>query len=81
MVNFEQQKLKYDKLHSKDKKLKCFLPVHLTVNGKETNVLKKNGTHNEQYYKWQFLNSFVDAGFCSKDYIGTEVQFPKGNKT
>ena len=36
---------------------------------------------NEQYYKWQFLNSFVDSGLCSKDYIGVEINLPKGNKS
>ena len=44
-------------------------------------LFKKDGTHNEQYYKWQFLYNFVESGLCSKDYIGVEVQFPKGNKS
>lgn len=80
MKKFDQFKLDYDKVHSGDKIVECFLPVHLTINKVETNLFKKNGTHNEQYYKWQFLNCFVEAGFCSKDYIGTEINFPKGNK-
>lgn len=81
MKIFEQLKFDYDKVHSMDKTTECFLPVHLTISKTENNLFKKNGTHNEQYYKWQFLNCFVDAGFCSKDYIGTEVNFPKGNKS
>lgn len=81
MKKFEELKFDYDKVHFMDKTAECFLPVHLTVNKVENNLFKKNGTHNEQYYKWQFLNCFVDAGFCSKDYIGTEVNFPKGNKS
>lgn len=81
MRRFEQLKFDYDKVHSRDKTAECFLPVHLTINKIENNLFKKNGTYNEQYYKWQFLNCFVDAGFCSKDYIGTEVNFPKGNKS
>lgn len=47
----------------------------------EKNLYKVDGTHNEQYFKWQFLNCFVEAGLCSKDFIGVEVQFPKGNKS
>lgn len=43
-------------------------------------MYKKDGSHNEQYYKWQFLYCFVSAGLCSKDFIGVEVSFPKGNK-
>ena len=58
----------------------CFLPVHLTYDKQETSLYKKDGSYNEQYYKWQFLNCFVESGLCSKDYIGVEVQFPKGNK-
>lgn len=81
MKKFEQSKIEYDKIHKNDKSIECFLPVHLTINKTERNLFKKNRTHNEQYYKWQFLNCFVDAGLCSKDYIGTEINFPKGNKS
>ena len=49
--------------------------------GRKTNFKKKNGQANEQYYKWQFLYSIVQSGLFAKDYIGTEVQFPKGNKS
>lgn len=62
------------------KEIDCFLPVHLTIGGKENDLYKKDGSHNEQYYKWQFLYCFVSAGLCSKDFIGVEVSFPKGNK-
>lgn len=80
MKKFSELKAEYNKIHNKDKKVNCFLPVHLATKKVEINLFKKNGTHNEQYYKWQFLNCFVEAGLCSKDYIGTEINFPKGNK-
>lgn len=80
MLKFEILKEEYNKEHSSDKSVRCFLPVHLTMNKIETNLFKKDGTHNEQYYKWQFLNCFVESGLCSKDFIGVEVQLPKGNK-
>lgn len=80
MKKFEQLKIEYDNNHKNDKFINCFLPVHLTFNKVENNLFKKNGTHNEQYYKWQFLNCFIEAGLCSKDFIGTEINFPKGNK-
>lgn len=80
MATFEQLKKFFD-INNKDiTELDCFLPVHLAKNKKEDSFRKKDGTFNEQYYKWQFLESFVGAGLCSKDYIGVEVQFPKGNK-
>lgn len=81
MKRFDELKKEYDDVHKNDKSVKCFLPVHLTKGKEETSLWKKNGDHNEQYYKWQFLNCFVGAGLCAKDYIGTEVQFPKGNKS
>ena len=80
MKRFDELKIEYDLLHRNDKEISCFLPVHMTVGKIEKSLFKKNGDLNEQYYKWQFLNCFVESGLCSKDYIGTEVNFPKGNK-
>lgn len=54
------------------------------VDGKiVSNISIRNtkGEPNEQYYKWQFLYALVSSGLYIKDYIGTEVRFPKGNKT
>lgn len=80
MKKFEELKLEYNIFHKNDGYINCFLPTHLTIGKVETNFLKKNGEYNEQYYKWEFLNCFVEAGLCSKDYIGTEIHLPKGNK-
>lgn len=77
---FEELKEKYNEEHKNDIEINCFLPVHLTINKKETNLKTVDGAYNEQYYKWQFLSCFISAGYCSKDYVGVEVNFPKGNK-
>lgn len=58
----------------------CFLPEHLTFN-KVTSLRKRDGSLNEQYYKWQLLYSLVYSGLFPKDFIGTEIHFPKGNKS
>lgn len=79
-MDFSQLKILYDNDKNNEKEVECFLPVHLSKRLIETNLKKKNGTNNEQFYKWEFLNCFVNSGLCSKDFIGTEVQFPKGNK-
>lgn len=76
---FSQVKLDFDKKYSTAIEFDNFLPEHLTVT-KKTTLKKKNGSNNEQYYKWQFFYSLVYSGMYSKDYIGTEVYFPKGNK-
>lgn len=79
-MKFEELKEIYNDKYKDATELDCFLPVHLTINKKENKLKKIDGSHNEQYYKWQFLNCIVEAGLCSKDYIGTEISFPKGNK-
>lgn len=79
-MTFTEAKNEFDSKYQFIKEYICFLPEHLTM-GRKTNFQKKNGEHNEQYYKWQFLYSIVQSGLFIKDYIGTEVQFPKGNKS
>jgi len=80
VATFDKLKIEYDKSHKNDNEVSCFLPVHTTVGKIEKSLFKKNGELNEQYYKWQFLTCFIESGLCSKDFIGTEVNFPKGNK-
>lgn len=80
MATFEQLKLDFDKKYHDAKEIECFLPVHLTKGKKESMLYKKDGSHNEQYYKWQFLSAYINSGLCGKDFIGVEVNFPKGNK-
>lgn len=61
------------------------LPQSLvTVDGKIVSniaICNVKGEPNEEFYKWQFLHSLIATGLYAKDYIGTEVRFPKGNKT
>lgn len=80
MKKFEELRADYSVAHKSDKAVSCFLPVHLTKGKTETALFKKDGSHNEQYFKWEFLSCYVGAGLCAKDYIGVEVCFPKGNK-
>lgn len=80
MKKFEELKIIFDNDNKSISDIDCFLPVHLTIDKTETSLKKKDGTWSEQYYKWQFLYCFVESGLCSKDYIGVEVEFPKGNK-
>lgn len=77
---FTEAKHEFDKKYRTVTEYDCFLSEHLTFN-KKTNFRKKNGELNEQFYKWQFLYSIVQSGLFTKDNIGTEVHFPKGNKS
>lgn len=79
-MTYTEAKIEFDNKFKNAKTLETFLPEHLILT-KTTDLLKKDGTKNEQYYKWQFLYSIINSGLYAKDYIGTEVHFPKGNKS
>lgn len=48
---------------------------------KDITIRNVDGTPLEEYYKWQFLYALIHSGLFAKDFIGTEVRFPKGSKT
>lgn len=78
--NFNQSKIKFDQQYTKDLTLKRSL---VPVDGKyieDISLHNKNKLPSEEYYKWQFIYSIISSGLYSKDYIGAEVYFPKGNK-
>lgn len=79
-MTFTEAKNEFDLKYGNTSEFECFLTDHLTLN-KTTSLKKKDGTRNEQYYKWQFLYSIVNSGLFPKDLIGTEINFPKGNKS
>lgn len=79
-MTFTEAKQEFDRKYENVAEFDCFIQEHLTF-GKKTNFKKKNGTKNEQYFKWQFLYAIIQSGLYTKDFIGTEVQFPKGNKS
>lgn len=78
-MTFSEAKDTFDQQFGRANEYTCFLPEHLSVN-KVTTLKKTDGSKNEQYYKWQFLYSIVNSGLFPKDFIGTEIHFPKGNK-
>lgn len=78
--SFTVCKQEFDAKYGNAVEFDCFLQEHLSF-GKKTSLRKKNGEKNEQYYKWQFLYAIIYSGMYGKDYIGTEIQFPKGNKS
>jgi len=78
--SFTEYKEHFDKQYGNRSEFDCFLPVD-TVLGKKTKIKGASGKPNEEYYKWQFLSAVVNSGMYAKDFIGTEVYFPKGNKS
>src|ERR1044071_6424567 len=80
MHPFTEYKEKFDKEFGRKDSFDCFLPVNETQNAK-SKIKGVSGKPNEEFYKWQFLYALVHSGMYAKDYIGTEVYFPKGNKS
>lgn len=80
MNKFAKCKRQFDEEYETVSEFFCFLPVHMNFNKMEYELFDKKGYRNEQYYKWQFLTSFIKSGLCTKDYIGVEINLPKGNK-
>jgi type I restriction enzyme M protein len=78
-MNFSEAKIKFDTEYKNKNVLSRSL---VTVDGKYLDNIKIkdiNGNPNEEYYKWQFIFSLIASGLYSRDYIGTEIYFPKGN--
>ena len=78
-INFTIIKSEFDKKYMTNDEFISLVPMHLTFK-KEVKIRNNKGEKNEEYYRCQFIYSLINSGMYSKDYIGAEVQFPKGNK-
>lgn len=80
MKTFLEAKQKFDAKYSAEDNFIAFLPVNLDLN-KKVKIKGLKGVPNEEYYKWQFFYGLVYSGLYPKDFIGSEISFPKGNKS
>lgn len=78
--NFAQARIKFNEMY---KNKNILQKSFCTVDGKfiENITIKDvNGQPNEEFYKWQFIYSLIQSNrIPSRDYIGAEIYFPKGN--
>ena len=79
-MDFAQARIKFNELYQG----KAELPKSLcTVDGKfieNISIKDVHGKPNEEFYKWQFIYSLIQSErIPSRDYIGAEIYFPKGN--
>ena len=75
---FATAKIDFDKAHRNCKTANCAVPV----NGKLRDsacILDTLGKPSEEYYKWQFIYALINSGLYARDFVGVEIQFPKGN--
>ena len=81
MDSFSQARINFKQQYSNALILKRSL---CTVDGKfisNINLHDVHGEKNEEFYKWEFIYSMIHSGrIPSRDYIGAEIYFPKGNK-
>lgn len=79
-MSFTEAKNDFDNIY----KNQSTLPQSIvTVDGKivaDIRILDDKGKPLEEYYKWQFVHALIKSGLFFRDYIGTEVHFPKGTK-
>ena len=76
---FSLKKEEFDELYGNKSEFEAIVPVNLTIN-KSCKIKSVENKKNEEYYKWQFIYALINSGMYNKDYIGTEVCLPKGNK-
>ncbi len=76
--SFLEAKQEFDTIYHNAKQVTSIVPVHLTIN-KEYQIRNDKNKIIEEYYKWQFFYSIIYSGLFQKDYVGSEVYFPKGN--
>ncbi|WP_461630425.1 HsdM family class I SAM-dependent methyltransferase [Labilibaculum euxinus] len=78
-MSFSKSKSKYDLRYNGVSQLERSL---CTVDGNfqnEISIVDSKGKPNEEYFKWQFIFALIDSNLVSRDFIGTEIYFPKGN--
>lgn len=81
MSTFLEAKNEFDKKYGKTLLLERSI---VSVDGKyltEISLRNKKGQPSEEYFKWQFIFALTHSGLYSKDYLGAEIYFPKGNKS
>lgn len=80
MDDFSQARIRFNQHFSNKSTLDRSL---CTVDGKyisNISLYDVHGNKNEEFYKWEFIYSMIHSGrIPSRDYIGAEVYFPKGN--
>lgn len=79
-MGFIEEKAKFDEIYKNKETINKSL---VSVDGKILENIKikdKKGFPLEEYYKWQFIYAIINSNLYSKDFIGVEIFFPKGNK-
>jgi type I restriction enzyme M protein len=78
-ITFTTAKNRFDVEHKNQKFMaKSIVPVDGKII-ENIRILNEKNEILEEYYKWQFVYGLIASNLYSKDYIGIEIYFPKGN--
>lgn len=80
MPTFAEAKDAFDRQHELVACISSLVPVHVEP-VKTVTIRNAQSERLEEYYKWQLVYALIASGMYSKDSIGAEVYFPKGNKS
>jgi type I restriction enzyme M protein len=80
LSTFAAARLEFEGIYKTRSDVNRFVPEHGKIGGLVI-IRDARGEPNEQYYKWQFIYALIHSGLYAKDYVGSEVYFPKGNKS
>jgi type I restriction enzyme M protein len=78
LKTFSQAKIEFDEKHAFAPTAECIVPVNGKIIG-TASIRDVRGKQSEEYYKWQFINAIINSGLYARDFVGVEIQFPKGN--
>src|SRR5688500_11813469 len=77
-MTFAEAKRQFDELHTGRPTTTCLVPVNGRIRA-DASIRDSRGNRNEDYFKWQFVSALINSGLYARDFIGVEIQFPKGN--
>ena len=78
-ISFAAAKNQFDAKHATATHADCIVPVRGKTQA-PISIRSAAGQPNEEFYRWQFINSILQSGLYSKVYIVVEIHFPKGKK-
>lgn len=75
---FAAAKNDFDQAHKTSRTTKCIVPINGKSRG-DASIRDTHGEPSEEYFKWQFIHAIINSGLYARDFVGVEIQFPKGN--
>ena len=79
MNKFNENIKKFDEKYKNYNEMTSLVSVHTDARKEKCVIRNESKKIREEYYKWQFIYTLIYSNLIPKEYIGTEVYFPKGS--